>query len=103
MKPTIYYITCKDKKEARKIADVLLNKKLIICAKEIPVYSSFIWKGKIEKTNEILLLLESVKENFKAIEKEIRKIHSYETFVLFEIPVSKTTKDVKNWIKDSIQ
>jgi len=103
MKLAIYYLTCKDIKEARKISDILLSKKLIVCAKEIPAHSSFIWKKNIENADEILLFFESIIGNFDVIEKEIRKIHSYETFILVELPVNKTTKDVREWIEDSLE
>ena len=97
----IYYLTCTDNWQADKIAKTLLTKKLIVCAKQLPVFSSSLWKGKITEENEILLIMESVEENFAKIEKEIRKLHSHETFVLYSTPV-KTTNEVEEWIKKEL-
>ena len=41
------YITCKDKKEARKISRFLLEKKLIACANIFPIESMYRWEGKM--------------------------------------------------------
>lgn len=99
----IFYTTCADDWEADKIAKALLKKKLVVCAKKLPVTSSFLWKGRIEQdVGEIILILESVSENFGKIKKEIKKLHSYETFVLYSIPV-KTTKEVEKWIKGELK
>jgi periplasmic divalent cation tolerance protein len=97
----VYYLTCVDDWQADKIAKALLNKKLIVCARQIPVSSSSLWAGKITENEEILLVMESVAENFAKIEKEVKKLHSYKTFVLYSTPV-KTTKRVEEWIKREI-
>lgn len=103
MKAAVFYTTCADDWEADRISNVLLKKKLVVCAKKLSVISDFLWKGKIKKDNqETMLILESVAENFGKINQEIRKLHSYETFVLYSIPV-KTTKEVEKWIKEELK
>ena len=84
---TILYLVCADKKEADKITKVLLEKRLVACAKKLPVSSVFRWKGKINRANEIVLLLETENRLFDRIEAEVRKAHSHKTFVLLSIPV----------------
>jgi len=103
MKIVILFLTCANKKEADEIAQTLLRRKLIVCIKMIPVSSSSLWKGKIEKAEEILLVMESVEFLFAKIEKEVRKIHSYETFVLLSLPVSKVSKGVDKWIRQELK
>jgi uncharacterized protein involved in tolerance to divalent cations len=101
MKMAIYYLTCANDWEADKIAKSLLVKKLIVCAKQMPVLSNSWWKGKLSEEKEILLTMESVEENFNKIEKEVGKLHSHETFVLYSIPV-KTTKKIEDWIEEEL-
>lgn len=103
MKMGVLMLTCANQKEADKIAQSLLKKKIIVCAKAFPVSSSFLWKGKIESSDEILLLMDSVEENFEKINKEVKKLHSYKTFVLMSLAVNKTTKKVKDWIKTELK
>lgn len=98
----VLFLTCANEKEADKIANTLLEKKLIVCAKKTPVSSSFLWKGKIKSSNEILLIMDSVVENFEKINNEVKKLHSYKTFVLTSLLVDKTTKEVKDWAKEEL-
>ena len=102
MKPSIFLLTCANDKEAEKIIKSLLEKRLIVCAKKISVESTFYWQKKIEKSPEILLLMESDESKFEEMEKEILKIHSYKTFVLESLPV-KTTQDVKKWLSKELR
>lgn len=102
MKLCILYLTCRDDKEAEKIADMLLKQKLIVCAKRFPVASSFLWEGKIDKAKEVLLIMDSIEEHYEKIEKVVAGIHSYKTFVLLSSPVTKTTAKVSRWMKKEL-
>jgi periplasmic divalent cation tolerance protein len=102
MKNCLLYLTCRDRKEAKEITKILLNKRLIVCAKSSPVRTSFLWKGKIDKANEVLVIMDSIEENFEKVRKEIVKVHSYKTFVLLSMPVSQTTKEVEKWVKQEL-
>lgn len=97
------WITCKDKAEADEVSAVLLKKRLIACARQILITSSFRWQGKIESSKEVLLQMESGLGLFEEIEKEITKLHSYGTFVLEAIPISKVSKQAIEWMKDSLK
>ena len=97
------WLTCANKEEADKIANTLLVKYLIACAKQIPVGSDFRWKNNVEHSDEVLLLMESRLDLFEKIEAEIAKIHSYETFVLEAVPVVKVSKKAQNWLKEEIK
>lgn len=102
MKICVLYLTCANNREAKKISERLLSEKLVFCIKRFPVSSSFLWKGKIDKAYEVLLIMDSIEENFERVRIEVAKIHSYDTFVLFSTPVSQTTEDVKKWVKKEL-
>jgi uncharacterized protein involved in tolerance to divalent cations len=40
-------LVCENSEEAAKIADALLEHRLIVCAKQVPEESKFWWKGKV--------------------------------------------------------
>lgn len=103
MKIITLFLTCADEKEADEIMDVLLAKRLVVCIKKTKVKSSFLYKGKVDGANEVLLIMDSLEEKFSAIEKEVRKIHSYETFVLLATTVIRSSKGVKEWIKSELK
>lgn len=99
---TILYLVCSSEAEADKIADALLHKRLIVCAKKLPVKSSFRWKGKLNKADEIVLLLETEERFFEAIESEISQLHNHKVFVLVSIPVGKTSAGVAEWLEEEL-
>lgn len=102
MKMIVIFLTCSDEVEADKISESLLDKKLIACAKKLPVNSKFWWKGEKDNANEILFLMETVEEKFAEIEQEVKVLHSYETPMLFSIPVDNTTTEVNTWLSENL-
>lgn len=103
MKFNLLFLTCANSEEANKISKVLLEQKLVVCIKKTPVSSSFLWKGKIENSDEVLLIMDSIEENFEQINQEVKKLHSYETFVLTSLPVNQTTKEVQDWATEELK
>ena len=99
----VFLLPCRDEKEADKIASILLKEKLIVCAKKLPVSSSFLWKNKIKSSKEIMLIMDSIEGNFEKIKNKVKKLHSYETFVLTSIPINQVNKEAKDWIKEELE
>ncbi len=94
----IIYITCKDIDEAKKISRHLIEKKLVACANIFPINSVYPWKGEIQDTEEIVVLLKTSNNNYEDIESEIKKIHSYDIPAIYSWTVDKINKDYLNWI-----
>ncbi len=94
----ILYITCKDNSEAKKISRYLLEKKIIACANIFPIKSLYNWKGKLTEDKEVVLILKALKENYKKIKKQIKKIHSYDIPFIGKINIE-VNKEYKKWSK----
>jgi len=94
----IFYITCKNKAEAKKISRKLLDKKLIACSNIFPIESMYRWKKKLQNDKEVALLLKT-KEGFNTIKKEVKKLHSYEIPFIGMIKV-KVNKEYLKWLKE---
>lgn len=102
MKPSLLFLSCKNIEEADKISFRLLSEKLIVCAKKITINSSYLWKSKIESAQEVLLIMDSIEENFKKIDKEVKKIHSYKTYNLLMLKVNKINEKALKWLQNSL-
>jgi periplasmic divalent cation tolerance protein len=98
-----FILSCGSWQEAQKIADSLLDKKLVACVEFIESQSKYIWHGQKEEAKEVTLLMESLSTLFSAVEEEVAKIHSYETFVLKEIPISRVSKKAQDWWNASVK
>jgi len=97
------WLTCANEKEASKIANTLLVKHLVACAKQLPLTADYHWQSKIEHSDEILLIMESREDLFDQTEAEVAKFHSYDTFVLEATPISKISKKAENWLKSELK
>src|SRR3989338_6242437 len=102
MKPCLLFLSCKDIEEAGKISHCLLEKKLIICAKKIPISSYYLWKSKIESAKEVLLIMDSTEENFEKVDQEVKKLHSYKTYTLLMIKINKINSKSLKWLQNSL-
>lgn len=101
--PVELVLTCGSWQEAQKIADVLLEKRLVACVEFIDIKSKSWWQGRIEENKEIKLIMRSAEHLFDQVETEVKKLHSYDTFVLQAIPVSAVSKDAANWLDQEIK
>ena len=103
MKPCVYLLTCADVQEADRVSSTLLNKNLVACVKSSSITSQFLWNGSVNKSSEVLLIMDSAEELFDQIEKEIQNIHSYETFVLTALPIIQTTEKTRTWLEECLR
>ena len=94
-------IACRDKMEAKKIANILLDKKLIVCANMFPVESMYLWNGKQEKNNEFLIVAKTLQEKLAALEKEVKGVHSYDV-PFIGILDERTMPAVDEWIRKEL-
>jgi periplasmic divalent cation tolerance protein len=93
-------LTCGSWQEAQKITDALLSKRLVACVEQMEIRSKNWWQGAIEDTKEIKLVMLSLAEKFEAVEAEITKHHSYETFVLQQLPVTRLNEPAITWLQE---
>lgn len=95
-------LTCGSWQEAQTITDALLASKLVACVQQLEVRSQYWWQGAIEDSKEIKLIMTSIAEKFGEIEDEVRKHHSYETFVLHMLPVEHLNADAFTWLNETV-
>ncbi len=101
MKPSIVQTTCKDMNEAKKIAKILLKKKLAACIQISDVVSLYTWNNKLCDDNEKLLSIKTKKKNFKKIQREIKENHSYDLPEIISIDIENVSKEYKKFIGDN--
>jgi len=100
----VVFITASCLKEARKIADALLSKRLVACVNIIKgVDSFFTWKRKKERAREILLIAKTEFSKFGEVEKLVKRNHFYETPEIIAIPIVAGSKQYLKWIEDSVK
>lgn len=96
------YITVPDKKGAKKIAECLLEKRLIACANIFPINSMYRWEGEIVDENEFVLIVKTTEDNFESVRAEVERIHPYDIPCITRIPVS-SNEGFFNWLRGEVK
>jgi len=103
MAPIIVFVTATSKGEARRIVKNLLEKRLIACANILdPVESHFWWQGKIDKANEVLVLLKSDQKLFTKLSKAIKEMHSYDIPEILAMPILEGFPPYLEWLNTAL-
>ena len=86
-----------DKKNASKLADLLLREKLIPCVTFKNVESRFWWKGEINQSKEVQLMIKCKEENVNKVCNKISERHSYDLPEIIYFRVS-ANKNYHQWV-----
>ena len=99
------YITCPTMDEARRIADRLLEERLIACANlfEGGPLSLYEWKGQKEETKEVLLLVKTTEARFDELVQRVRALHSYDVPCIVGLPVTHGDRLFLEWVEQQTQ
>jgi periplasmic divalent cation tolerance protein len=62
------------------------------------VRSIYAWEGKIERTDEVLMIIKTQSSRYDALETFIRAHHPYETPEIVEIPAGRVMPQYWQWI-----
>lgn len=100
----VVMVTCGSRAEAKKIARAVVEARLAACANVLggPVQSIYRWKGKVGTAKEVLVLLKSTRKRFSALERAIRRLHSYDTPEIIAVPIAEGARAYLQWIGESV-
>ena len=99
MSHCLILVTAPSLADARKIARVLVEKKLAACVNIVPrIESIYRWQGKIETAQEWLLIVKTSQKRAKAVERAIKELHSYDLPECISIAVDGGSKEYLKWL-----
>ncbi len=68
-----------DRERAEALARELLGRGLVACASLHPVVSLYRWQGRLERAEEVQLLLKTTPGQLEALRRALGELHSYDT------------------------
>jgi periplasmic divalent cation tolerance protein len=99
----IILVTAPDIKQARKLAQSALQRKLAACANLVPkLESHYWWKGKLESSAEVLILFKTTRSRVAALQKLILDLHPYETPEFITLAIREGSPPYLDWIVRSV-
>jgi periplasmic divalent cation tolerance protein len=100
----VFFVTVPTKKEGERIAEVLIERKLVACVNILnEIQSIYRWKGEVHQDKEFLLLIKTTEEKSDELIKTIEEIHSYETPECIGIRIQKGSKEYLKWINKVVK
>lgn len=98
----LVFVTAPDLKTARRLAQVVLRARLIACANLVPkVESHYLWKGKIERGAEVLLIMKTLRARLPALEHLMMTEHPYDTPEFLAVPLMAGNERYLEWLAES--
>ena len=100
----IVFVTTPTVEDGRKIARILVNKKLAACVNILPgITSIYTWEGEICDDGEILLIIKTRADLFDRLFATVDKEHPYEVPEVIAMPLTAGTADYLHWIDEATQ
>ena len=100
----VVLITTKDSDEADKIAMALTQEKLIACANIVKsIQSVFWWEGKVNYSDETLMIIKTQNHHFNKIVEKVRSLHSYSVPEVIALPIIDGNPDYLKWLNESVR
>ena len=100
--PTPYdicFVTVSDEKTATLITDELIKEKLAACVSAVPgIASTYRWQGKVERAQEILLIIKTRKVLREDIIQAVRRKHAYSVPEIAFLNIDDGNKDYLDWL-----
>jgi periplasmic divalent cation tolerance protein len=83
------------------LARALVEERLAACVNQVgPVQSVYHWDGKLEQSEEQLLIVKTKKELFTVLEKRVRELHSYSVPEIVALPIIDGSQAYLRWLED---
>ena len=102
MKLSVGYITAPNKAEARKLAQALVEEKLVACVNILPdAESYFEWDGEVTKQMEAVMIFKTREKNEEKIIKLVKSMHPYECPCVVFLPIASGNADFLKWVDQS--
>ena len=102
-KPIAVFTTTDSLKEARKLAQTVVGKKLTACAQISEIESFYTWDKEAQNDQEFRIMFKTTKDKYKDVEKAILKIHSYDLPAIYAVDVDELYKPYGDWVNESIK
>lgn len=95
---------CPNIEVAKRLANNIIDEKLAACVNIVPqVISIYEWEGKREQSDEYLLLMKTMQEQYEALQALIVQLHPYELPEVVAVRISDGLPAYMAWISKNLK
>ena len=102
MSARIVLTTYPDIEGAEKAAKDFVEKRLAACANIVKVRSIYVWKGKLEDTEEYLVVMKTLGRKAARLAKAVKEAHPYEVPEVMTLTASFVDPKYLSWLKECV-
>ena len=93
--------TCPDAACADTIATALVEERLAACVNQLPgLQSVYRWEGKVERAEEVLLLIKTTRDRLPALTARVQALHPYELPELIAVEAAGGLAPYLAWVAE---
>ena len=97
----ICFCTCPDTDTAERLAEALVEERLAACVNIVPgLRSVYRWQAEVERADETLLLIKTVRERFDALSARIKALHPHELPEVLAVEAAAGLPAYLRWVAD---
>ena len=99
----IVFVTCESREQAETIAQTVVTEKLAACVNVLPgIRSCYVWEGKLNWSDEILLMIKTTRARFDQLQDRIKALHSYSVPEIVGVTIDAASALYAEWIESSV-
>ena len=88
--------------DAEWIAREIVERRLAACVNILPAVTSvYRWKGDVEKTDEVLLLIKTTSDRFEPLKEAIVSMHTYELPEVVSVAIENGHRPYLDWLDEA--
>ncbi|NXL24743.1 CUTA protein, partial [Setophaga kirtlandii] len=100
---SVVFVTCLNEHIARDIARAIMDRRLAACVTILPKSSAlYFWKGEMEESTEILLLVKTRTSKIGELSNYVRSIHPFEIPEIISLPIEQGNPAYLRWIEENV-
>nr|XP_048288166.1 protein CutA homolog isoform X2 [Myodes glareolus] len=101
---SVVFVNCPNEQIAKDVARAILDKKLATSVNILPKTSSlYFWKGEIEESTEILLLIKTKTSKVSRLSTYVRLAHPFEIPEVFSIAMDQGDARYLKWLEEGMK
>ena len=99
MEARFLYVTASSAEEAKRLARVLVEERLVACANVLDGATSFYWwEGAVQESGEAILIAKTRADRVDAVVERVKALHSYSCPCVVALPILAGNPDYLAWI-----
>lgn len=85
--------------EAESAGRLMVERRLAACVNILPgMVSHYWWQGKVERGEEVVMIVKTRASLAERVRAEVRKAHSYETPAVLVLPIESVDQTYFSWL-----